>query len=291
MMKGKFVVLALLAWLAAFPAAAETPAGINVSVSIKPLHSLVAAVMEGVAPPPGLLIKGSASPHGFTLRPSVARMLEGSDLVFRIGPGLEGALNRPLEVLAKKAKTIDLITDPGVNPLKNGDPHFWLDPGNAVAAVRRVYNELSKADPVHGPAYERNMKRVLLRLAALDSELKGLFAPVSKTPFVVLHDAYGYLARAYGLNVAGSVSITPDRRPTARRLQGLQRKIERLGVRCLFREPQFSGKILDLLAVSSKIKIGVLDPLGAELRAGPELYFRLMEKNGASLVSCLKNNP
>ncbi len=288
MMKGKFIVLALVVWLAGFPALAGT--SISVSVSIKPLHSLVAAVMEGVAVP-GLLVTGAASPHGFTLRPSVARMLEGSDLVFRIGPGLEGALDRPLEVLAKKAKVIDLIADPGILALKDGDPHFWLDPVNAGAAVKRIYKELSKADPAHGPVFERNMLRLLLRLKTLHKELKILLAPVSKTPFVVLHDAYGHLARAYGLNVAGSVSATPDRRPGARHMRELKKKIKRLGIRCLFREPGFSRSSLDLLASSPEIKIGVLDPLGAELEAGPELYFRLMKKNTASLVSCLKNNP
>ncbi len=288
MMNGKFIVLTLVMLLAGFPALAGTP--ISVSVSIKPLHSLVAAVMEGVSTP-GLLIKGSASPHGFSLRPSVARRIEDSDLVFRIGPGLEGALDRPLRVLPKKAKIIDLIADPGILPLKNGDSHFWLDPGNAGAAVKRIYKELLKADPAHGPVFKRNMLRVLLRLGALNRKLKSLLVPVSKTPFVVLHDAYGYLARAYGLTIAGSVSATPDRRPGARHMRELKKKIARLGIRCLFREPGFSGKSLDLLASSPKIKIGVLDPLGAELKAGPELYFRLMEKNAAALASCLKYKP
>lgn len=99
----------------------------EVVVSIKPVHSLVAAVMEGVAEP-HLLVSGAASPHGFRMKPSQARQLEGADIVFWIGPSLESFLRDPLETIASTARTVSLMNAPGLvhRPFREGglfEPH------------------------------------------------------------------------------------------------------------------------------------------------------------------------
>ena len=83
-------------------------AEVNVVASIKPIHSLVAAVMEGVAEP-GLIIEGAGSPHNYALKPSQAQMLENAHVVFWLGHALEAFLEKPLETIAAKATSVELI--------------------------------------------------------------------------------------------------------------------------------------------------------------------------------------
>lgn len=85
----------------------------QVVVSIKPIHSLVAAIMQGVGEP-SLIVEGAASAHTYSLRPSNARALETADVVFWVGPGLEAFLEKPLDALAGKAKVVELEDAPGL---------------------------------------------------------------------------------------------------------------------------------------------------------------------------------
>ncbi|PJI44060.1 MAG: zinc ABC transporter substrate-binding protein [Rhizobium sp.] len=85
----------------------------QVVVSIKPIHSLVAAIMQGVGEP-ALIVEGAASPHTYSLKPSNARALENADVVFWVGHGLEAFLEKPLEALAGKAKVVELEEAPGL---------------------------------------------------------------------------------------------------------------------------------------------------------------------------------
>ena len=84
----------------------------KVVASIKPVHSLVASVMKGVAEP-SLIVDGASSPHDFSLRPSQAKDLAAANVVFWIGPGLETFLPKPLETIASKAKNVALIESEG----------------------------------------------------------------------------------------------------------------------------------------------------------------------------------
>ena len=83
-------------------------ADISVMASIKPIHSLVSMVMEGVGEP-SLLVGGAASPHTFSLKPSQARQIEKADVIFWVSPTLEAFLEKPLETIASGAKTYELI--------------------------------------------------------------------------------------------------------------------------------------------------------------------------------------
>ena len=89
---------------------------INVVASVKPVHSLVSGVMEGVRKP-DLIVKGAASPHTYSLKPSQAKQLEEADLVFWMGHELESFLEKPLEAISSKAKVIELIDSPGLKKL------------------------------------------------------------------------------------------------------------------------------------------------------------------------------
>lgn len=291
-------------------ALAEVPAAAapDVVVSIKPIHALVAGVMAGVAEP-GLIVGGAASPHVYSLRPSDARHLEAADLVFWAGPIMEGFLAKPLAALSGKAEIVELDRAPGVAllPARGGgswepdadepppahgsvleqDGHFFLDPANAKAIVRVAVARLSAHDPADAARYAANGATLEQKLDALDASLRQRLAPLRGKPFVVFHDAYQYLERRYNLDGIGSITVNPENQPSARRLAAIHRKILALDARCVFSEPQFEPRLVQTLIEGTKARTGVLDPEGAALAPGPDLYFRLMDGLANSLTDCL----
>lgn len=293
---------------------------VKVVASVKPIHSLVAGVMKGVAEP-SLLVKGAASPHSFNLRPSDARALNQADLVFWVGEDLETFLTKPIQSLAGKSHPVALMEESGLTllPTREGgawekhedhghddhahedhaheeahehgthDAHVWLDVDNARKMVATIAGKLSERDSANAARYQANAASLTERLTALDAELKTTLAPVKDRPFVVFHDAYHYLEDRYGLNAVGAITVSPDQRPSAQRLSQLRSKISSLDAACVFAEPQFEPTLVATVVEKTAAKRGTLDPLGAALDDGPELYFTLMRGMAASLVSCLKS--
>ncbi|WP_165218962.1 zinc ABC transporter substrate-binding protein [Affinirhizobium pseudoryzae] len=347
-------LFASAAFFAAGTMAATTAAAApDVVVSIKPIHSLVAAVMQGVGEPK-LIVDGAASPHTFTMKPSNARTIEGADVVFWIGPNLEAFLDKPLDALAGKATVVALGDVAGVEtlPFREGGPfeahdhgdddhdhadhghadhghdhgaekpaeqeahsdhdhdhkghdhaaeadahhdhdhggfdaHLWLDPENAKAMAKAIEAQLVAADPANVAVYTKNTVALLKRIDAMNDDIAKTIAPVKNKPFIVFHDAYQYFEHHYGVTVAGSVTVSPETAPGAERLKEIQAKINSLGATCVFAEPQFTPKLINVATEGTKAKSGVLDPEGATLKAGPDLYFDLMTGIAASLSDCL----
>jgi len=290
-MPRRVLALALCVAAAGCPAPAAEPAPPVVVVTLKPVHSLVAGVMEGVGSP-DLLIEGAASPHDYALKPSDARLLARADAIVAIGPGMEGFLARPLRTLAAKARLLELAKVEGMElPAAEGGPdlHLWLDPENAKRAVTAVAALLTEIDPAHSYEYARGAFRVGERLAALDRELRATLGPVRDRPFLVYHDAFRGFAARYRLALAGSVVAGPEHRPGARRIAALRATIAATGARCLFVEPQFEPSQAEALARDTGLKLAELDDLGASIPAGPEMYVALMRANAASLRACLES--
>jgi zinc transport system substrate-binding protein len=293
----------------ALPARAEAP---KVMASVQPLHSLVASVMKGVAEP-GLVVSGAQSEHTYALRPSDARALQDARLVVMVDEGYETFLAKPLKARKGGVEVIAMADLPGVHtlPTRRGgtweeddhdahgghdhgghdhgaiDGHVWLDPANARVLVAAVAERLSALDPEHAAEYRANAAATDARLAALDGSLKARLAPVAGRPFVVFHDAYQYLEKRYGLAAAGSVTVDPDRPPSAKRLAALRDRLKAAGAACVFREPQFPAPVVATLADASGARVGVLDPQGADIPPGPEQYFTLMTRLADGLESCL----
>ncbi len=302
---------ALLGLLLSFPLRAATP---KVAVTIKPVHSLVAGVMQGVGEP-GLLIRGAQSPHDFNLRPSDMRMLKEADLLIWVGPDVESTLARLFEKSSFEAETEQLTLLPGLALLPprdsaewearrnkapidhehaghhhhdGVDSHIWLSPVVAQLIVSRVEVILRGMDPGHAEQYRANSARLIERLQRLDDELAAGLASVRDRPFVVFHDAYHYFDSHYGLNAVGSVSLSPERQPGARHLHELRAKIERLHARCVFSEPQFRPKLVENLIEGTSARAGRLDPLGSDLEPGPDAYFQLLRNLSSDLLACLQ---
>jgi zinc transport system substrate-binding protein len=167
------------------------------------------------------------------------------------------------------------------------DMHFWLDPVNAKAMVAHIAATLAKADPDNAAAYSANAAAEAVRLDALVVDVSTRLAPVQETPFIVFHDAYQYFEHRFGLTVAGSITVTPDTLPGARRVEELRAAVTAAGAACVFAEPQFEPAIVSTIIEGSNARAGVLDPEGAELEAGPDLYTQLIAGLADSLLECL----
>ena len=291
--------------LFATPAAADVPV---VLVSIKPIHSLVAAVMEGVGTP-DLIVDGNVSPHDYRLKPTDADRIGKARLVFWVGPMLEAFLKGPLVDRAPRAEVVTLAESPGIRLLETRqsggwsagpdaqgmlptgfatDGHLWLDPLNARRIVAAAATHLAAADSEHAPRYTRNAAELYKRLDALDAALRPKMAALAGKPFVVYHDGYQYFERRYGLLAVGAVAVAAAGDPTPRRLDDVRQRIRVSGARCVFGEPQASATLLKSVAEPSKARTATLDPEGLSLEPGPELYFTLITGLSETLARCLQ---
>jgi zinc transport system substrate-binding protein len=290
-------------------------AELKVVVTIKPLHALVAQVMAGVGSPE-LLVKGAASPHSYALKPSEARALNNADLIFRVSETVEAFMGKVAKSLSQRVELVTLQDAPGMKllalragatfePHSHGkgsehghrhakphkgdavDGHAWLDPDNAKIMTDRIRQVLAAKYPEHAAVFKANAAALEARLDALAAELEGDLAPIADKPYIVFHDAFQYLERRFGLNVVGSISISPDVPPSARRLTELRRKIQSLGAVCVFAEPSFDRRLVDSLMEGTSARTGTLDAEGGSLDPGPDLYFALMRKLAGALKGCL----
>ena len=296
-------------------------AEISVVTSIKPLHSLTSCIMEGVGEPE-LIIDGVASPHNFQIKPSHAKMLQNADLVIWIGEDLESFLPTALKSIPKDAVVFELLDQSGLKKLKfreknifeghddhghdehakkeddhddhghddhghghgSFDPHIWLDPANAKVIVKKITNQLSKIDKDNASTYKANSKKVIKDLDGLIKEVKN---EINKdASFVVFHDAYQYFEKRFGLSVIGALTVNPDVMPGAEQLSEIREVIEHEKAKCIFSEPQFNPNIINSIASDTGVKTGVLDPLGANIDKGKNMYFDLIKDMSNSLKDC-----
>ena len=336
------LILPSLAAIGTVPARAAPP---SVVATIKPVHSLVASVMEGIAAP-HLLIGGSASPHAYSMRPSDARKLQGAAVIFWVGPTLETFLEKPLKTLGRNARIVALEFAPGVKrlPVREGglweahdhdhghgkggddhhdhgkhdhdkhdhgkkahgkddhdkhdhgkkaahddeiDGHIWLDPRNAMAMVDVIASTLSAADPANASRYRANAAATRKRLATLEARIRRQLGPVRGRRYIVFHDAYQYFERRYGMTPVGSITVSPERAPGPRQLYTIRKKIVDAKVSCVFAEPQFPPRLVRTVISGTPARMGYLDPIGAKLAAGKDLYAQLQVNLATALVGCL----
>ena len=326
----------LLSSLSLFSFISSAEAEPKVVTSIKPIHSLVSYVMDGVGRP-DLLVDGSSSPHTFQLKPSHATMLQEADIVFWIGEDLESFLETPLDSIAANAKRVTLMDSDQIELLKfreknvfddhhddhddhdehedhadghdehdeheghddhdeheghddhahhhgEHDIHFWLDPEIAKSIVNITARELSEIDPNNKSTYEKNAANAIDDLEELINVTRSKIN--SDATYIVFHDAYQYFEQRFGIEVIGALTVNPEVLPGAKQLSEIREVIEHENVNCLFSEPQFNPSIANTIAKDTGIKAAVLDPLGAELEPGKELYFELISDMASSFENC-----
>jgi zinc transport system substrate-binding protein len=164
------------------------------------------------------------------------------------------------------------------------DIHFWLDPEIAKTIVTIVARELSEIDVANKSTYEANAKKAINDLDTLIAETRSKIN--SDATYIVFHDAYQYFEKRFGIEVIGALTVNPEVLPGARQLAEIREVIEHEKVNCLFSEPQFNPSIAKTIAQDTGVKASVLDPLGAELNPGKDLYFDLIGDMASSFESC-----
>lgn len=290
----------------------------KVVVSINPIHSLVASVMEGVGTP-DLLIKGNNSLHGYQVKPSDAILMEGADVIVWIGPTMESTLIDSITNAREGTTVIEVGAIHGLQLYENRespegghnhhgeegehghddgnghaghahgryDLHIWLDINNAKVVTQEIAEQLADIYPQNEAQLTSNMSKTLEKLDSLEVELQSLSESFSGSPFVVFHDAYQYLEKMLGLNNVGTVTVSPEREAGAKRLLELREKISETGASCVFKEPQFDPSEVDIITEGTDLQVGTLDPLGADIEPGPNAYFELLRNMVLSLKNCL----
>ena len=336
----------ILTILSFIPFITPVNADVKVVTSIKPLHSLASYLMDGVGKP-DLIVDGYASPHGFSMKPSHAKMLQNADLIFWVGEDLESFLEKPLKSIAKKAEIIELMEIKGLNVLKfrernifdehdhddhakkeddhddhddhdkkeddhddhddhdkkedghddhdghdeheghahgEYDPHIWLDPLNAKVILKEMTEHLIENDSKNASTYKSNLDKALKDIDKLTMEV---MTELNKsTSSIVFHDAYQYFEERFNVNILGAFTVNTDVMPGAEQLAEIREIIEHDKVKCIFSEPQFNPDIIKAVAKDMNIKTGVVDPLGATLDPGKDLYFKLIRNMSASFKGC-----
>ncbi|MCH2493548.1 MAG: zinc ABC transporter substrate-binding protein [Gammaproteobacteria bacterium] len=321
LIKGKIFSYILGAcWvLSITPASADVP---QVATDIPPVHSLVSQVMGDLGTPK-LIVPPGTSPHGYAMRPSEARALQDADVTFWMGPDLTPWLGRAIKSLTGNAINVALSNSEDLvrHPFRTGATfdshdhhdhgdehkeahkddhgdhgdeheglatHRWLDPDNARILLGVISSTLAGLDPTHADTYRANAAQAKKAIAALTHELDAALQPIRGRPFIVFHDAYQYFEHRFNVDASGSVALGDASSPGPARIAAIRQKVQTLGAHCVFSEPQFRSKIITTVIEGTTARSATLDPLGATLKPGPELYSQLLRNLGDNLLTCLR---
>ena len=233
--------------------------------------------------PPGV------EPHDLELAPDDIEAIANADVIVYLGGGFQPAVEDALAE-AEHAVTVDALNAVATNaaPASEAeegltvDPHVWLDPARFEEIVRAVADALAKADPANEATYAANAQAYIAKLAALDEEFRAGLSDCARTTIVTSHEAFGYLADAYGLTQVGILGLSPEAEPDPRRLAELRDLVEREGVTTIFAEELVSPKVAETLASEAGVQVAVLNPI--------ESLTDAQEKAGEDYLSVMRGN-
>jgi zinc transport system substrate-binding protein len=278
--------------------------------SIAPVHAIVVAV-AGERAQSDLLLKGSASPHHFSLKPSHARLLQEADFIMLIDFELESFLEKPVRSISD-IKTVELAEVPGIQLWETrkigvlssthreshshvhdhgqeshqDDLHLWLDPMNAIAMADYLATVLSDADPVGEAIYRANVARFKERIALVMKTIQSQLLPYKNQTYVVFHDAFQYFEKRFGLMSPAVLTLNPEMAPSAKVVSEIREYLLSSGTRCIYREPQFSPSILTSMTAGLPVTIAELDPLGDSMAIDADYYPQIVLGMAQSFQSC-----
>ncbi|MDO5620441.1 MAG: zinc ABC transporter substrate-binding protein [Paracoccus sp. (in: a-proteobacteria)] len=266
--------------------------------------SLVRMVGGDLVAPVALMPQGG-DPHHYQLRPSQAGALQDADLLVWVGPELTPWLERARDGLAK-GDNLALLTVPGTR-LRDWDgseahtdhhdhdhshdgidPHAFLDPGNGQLWLSGIAEALAKQDGANASTYRANADTGRALLTTLDAELATQMAPLADQGFVVFHDAYGYFTNHYGMRPAMALALGDATPPSAARLARLRADLAANHATCAFPEANHNPRQIEAFVAGTDLRIGAaLDPSGAALPAGADLYPQILRQMAQVLHDCM----
>jgi zinc transport system substrate-binding protein len=273
-------------------------APVRVVATLNPLHSLAQSIMEGRGSPE-ILLEARDSPHTAILKPSQKRKLHEADLVVWVGGFFETFLQKEMASLPPQ-RLLTIVDIPQMILHTQGAPscqaqncphlsntmdgHLWMDPENGILIGRALAERLSTLDPKGKALYTRNFQKLEKKLRRLDQELRGMLAPCKSLEFFVVHQAYGYFTRRYGLQTPRALILNHERLLTPQSLLDLSAFLKKHPRGWVFFEPQFLTvyeKIADFVKKRGG-RIGKMDPLGV----GQD-YCGLLTGCARSILECL----
>ena len=270
------------------PTSSSAEEGTSVVVSFYPLAEAASRVGGDLVSVQNLTPPG-VEPHDLELAPDDIEAIANADVIVYLGGGFQPAVEDALAE-AEHAVTVDALDAVATNaaPASEADegltvdPHVWLDPARYEEIVRSVSAALSEADPANEATYAANAEAYIGQIAALAEEFRAGLSDCERTTIVTSHEAFGYLADAYGLTQVGILGLSPEAEPDPRRLAELRDLVEREGVTTIFAEELVSPKVAETLASEAGVQVAVLNPIesltDAQEKAGED-YLSLMREN------------
>ncbi len=262
--------------------AAAAPKKLKVLTSFMPVYCFTVNVAGDLADVENLL-PGNVGPHDYQFSRRDVQKVNAADVIVVNGLGLESWLDKLLQNAGRPKVVVEaaaglrgeLITrmpqletegkpaaaSPPQAAEGRPNPHIWLDPHLAAHAVTNILATLQKADPAHAAGYAANAAGYVDRLGKLDADIRQGLAPAKNSPVVTYHDAFPYFARRYDLWIVGVIEVVPDVEPSPRYLAELGQAVRRQGVKVIFTEPQYSGKLARQFGQDLNVPVAPLDTL------------------------------
>ncbi len=304
MNKFSLVILILLQFIAA------NAWGLKVCSSIKPLHGIVSAIAAD-STSELILDRAYIDLHHYALKPSDVLKIKQCELIFIISKDFESFADKLNKIANKNSQIVELAANKNIKLLKTRekniysqeeehdeehehehehhhhgiyDYHIWLNIDNAKIMAQDIAWHLTNLDPANKKIYERNLENFLEQLSKLDAELTKNLAAVSNEPYMVFHDAYQYFEEKYQLNGIGAISLNFSHPLSLHTMGQIKKIIATNKVKCIFKEPNLSNKLVEKIATNVKIKT-----IDAEwIEATTDAYLLLMRNLATDMIDCLK---
>lgn len=291
--KNKTTTFFLLLTLPFFSA---TVHAVNITVSIPPLAGIIAPLLDE-NDQISVILKPGASPHGFQLKPSDLRGLQSSDLIVWVGSPVDSWMQKTITNLDKANVNLAKISGIETYPVRKGglweahhhhhelgeeddqeghenheshsakellsiDGHLWMSYKNSLLLVRAVSKQLQQLKPNQTDQIKQTTQAWLNKLQQTHAAIQQQLSVIKNEPYMVLHDAYQYFEKQYGLNGIGSIQLNPSITPSLKRVAKIRVKIKQGAVKCVFKEPQFPEKRVLAVTKGLDVQVGSLDPMG-----------------------------
>jgi zinc/manganese transport system substrate-binding protein len=280
-------------WLALLGSPAGAEERLNVVASFSILADFVRNV-GGDRVKVTSLVGPNSDVHVYTPAPGDAKTAANAKLVVINGLGLEGWLPRLAQSSGSKAQVV--VATKGIPPLKLGseaDPHAWQSVANAKVYVANIRDGLVAADPADAEAFKANAARYLAELDALEAEVKDAIAkiPPERRKLITTHNAFGYLASAYGITFIAPSGVSTETEPSARDIARIIDQIKAEKIPAVFLENISDDRLIGRIAAETGAKVGGIlfsDSLTDEKGPAPT-YIALVRHNIKALTSALGN--
>ena len=262
-------------------------ANIKVVASIKPIHSIASAIIQGVDEV-DLLLDLQQSAHHFHLKPSQISLLNKADLVIAINPNMEEGISKILTNLPKQ-KTLNVVdSEHDEHDESSINYHVWLDVSKMQLFAKKLTNKFISLDPKNKAVFNKNLQALELNLSKLDADIKVQLDQYKRTPIVSYSQALAPFLNANQLNLITSVVNNHEQRLSAKRILDARKAIKNNSVECLLSTVEIAPKRTRTVAEGFNIQNISIDIIGSNLNRGPNLYPKLMHNIANTVEHCLK---